>query len=99
MNRGGAGAPARSTSSCRLALNPASECKVERFGWTFAPSDKVMEIEIENDKEVYNVDIGPVGRCDPEAGELTARFDGLDRVSAFPRKQPSWMSADLSRNR
>jgi hypothetical protein len=33
-------------------LNPAGERKVERFGWTFAPADKVMEIENDYDKEV-----------------------------------------------
>jgi ATP-dependent exoDNAse (exonuclease V) alpha subunit len=32
--------------------------KVERFGWTFAPGDKVMQIENDYDKEVYNGDIG-----------------------------------------
>jgi exodeoxyribonuclease V alpha subunit len=26
-------------------LNPARERKVERFGWSFAPGDKVMQIE------------------------------------------------------
>jgi hypothetical protein len=34
-------------------LNPAGERKVERFGWTFAPGDKVMQIENDYDKEVY----------------------------------------------
>ena len=29
---------------------------VERFGWTFAPGDKVMQIENDYDKEVYNGD-------------------------------------------
>ena len=36
----------------QAVLNPPSECKVERFGWTFAPSDKVMQIENDYDKEV-----------------------------------------------
>ena len=27
-------------------------------GWTFAPGDKVMQIENDYDKEVYNCDIG-----------------------------------------
>lgn len=40
MNRGGAGA--RSLNIELLAaLNPAGDRKVERFGWTFAPGDKV----------------------------------------------------------
>jgi ATP-dependent exoDNAse (exonuclease V) alpha subunit len=39
--------------------------KVERFGWTFPPGDKVMQIENDYDKEVYNGDIGYVDDVDP----------------------------------
>jgi exodeoxyribonuclease V alpha subunit len=35
-----------------------------------------MQIENDYDKEVYNGDIGYVDDVDPDAGELTARFDG-----------------------
>ena len=59
----------------QAALNPAGDRKVERFGWTFAPGDKVMQIENDYDKEVYNGDIGYIDDVDPEAGELTASFD------------------------
>ena len=49
MNRGGVGA--RSVNiELQAALNPAGERKVERFGWTFAPSDKVMQIENDYDR-------------------------------------------------
>ncbi len=48
----------------------------ERFGWTFAPGDKVMQIENDYDKDVYNGDIGYIDGVDPDTGELTARFDG-----------------------
>ena len=75
MNRGGVGARSLNIE-LQAALNPAGERKVERFGWTFAPGDKVMQIENDYDKEVYNGDIGYVDDVDPEAGELTARFDG-----------------------
>ena len=75
MNRGGVGARSLNIE-LQAALNPAGERKVERFGWTFAPGDKVMQIENDYDKEVYNGDIGYVGDVDPEAGELTASFDG-----------------------
>jgi len=75
MNRGGVGARLLNIE-LQAALNPAGERKVERFGWTFAPGDKVMQIENDYDKEVYNGDIGYVGDVDPEAGELTASFDG-----------------------
>jgi exodeoxyribonuclease V alpha subunit len=49
---------------------------VERFGLTFAPNDKVMHIEIDYDKEVYNGDVGYVEDVDTDTGELTANFDG-----------------------
>ena len=75
MNRGGVGARSLNVS-LQAALNPAGDRKVERFGWTFAPKDKVMQIENDYDKEVYNGDIGYVEDVDPEAAELTASFDG-----------------------
>jgi exodeoxyribonuclease V alpha subunit len=75
MNRGGVGARSLNIE-LQKALNPAGERKVERFGWTFAPGDKVMQIENDYDKDVYNGDIGYLDDVDPEAAELTARFDG-----------------------
>ena len=55
--------------------HPAGERKVERFGWTFAPCDKVMQIANDYEKEVYNGDLGYINDVDPEAGELVASFD------------------------
>ncbi len=53
--------------------------------WTFAPGDKVMQIENDYDKEVYNGDIGYIDDVDPDAGELTACFDRLTfYLSAHP---------------
>ena len=52
MNRGGVGARSLNIA-LQAALNPAGDRKVERFGWTFAPGDKVMQIENDYDKEVY----------------------------------------------
>ena len=75
MNRGGVGARSLNIE-LQAALNPAGERKVERFGWTFAPGDKVMQIENDYDKEVYNGDIGFVADVKPQQGELTASFDG-----------------------
>jgi ATP-dependent exoDNAse (exonuclease V) alpha subunit len=37
--------------------------------------DKVMQIENDYDKEVYNDDIGYIVDVDPEAGELVASFE------------------------
>jgi exodeoxyribonuclease V alpha subunit len=75
MNRGGVGARSLNID-LQTALNPAGERRVERFGWTFAPGDKVMQIENDYDKDVYNGDIGYVDDVDPEEGELIVGFDG-----------------------
>jgi hypothetical protein len=75
MNCGGVGARSLNIE-LQAALNLAGERKVERFGWTFAPGDKVMQIENDYDKDVYNGDVGYIEDVDPDAGELTASFDG-----------------------
>jgi len=80
MNRGGVGARALNVS-LQAALNPAQDRKVERFGWTFAPGDKVMQLENDYDKEIYNGDVGYVEDVDAEGAELTASFDG--RIVTF----------------
>jgi hypothetical protein len=64
-------------------LNSAGEHKVERFGWTFAPGDKVMQIENDYDKEAYNGDVGYVTGVEPDGGELTAIFDGRSVTYGF----------------
>ena len=56
---------------------------MERFGWTFAPGDKVMQIENDYDKEVYNGDIGYINDVDPNAGEIVASFDGRSVTYGF----------------
>jgi exodeoxyribonuclease V alpha subunit len=82
MNRGGVGARSLNIE-LQAALNPAGERKVERFGWTFAPGDKVMQIENDYDKEVYNGDIGFVTDVEAEEGELTASFDARSVAYTF----------------
>jgi exodeoxyribonuclease V alpha subunit len=82
MNRGGVGARSLNIE-LQAALNPAGDRKVERFGWTFAPGDKVMQIENDYDKEVYNGDIGFVDAVDPAEGELAATFDGRTVTHEF----------------
>jgi exodeoxyribonuclease V alpha subunit len=81
MNRGGVGARSLNIE-LQKALNPAGDKKVERFGWTFAPGDKVMQIENDYDKEVYNGDIGYIANINEE-GELTANFDGRSVIYGF----------------
>jgi exodeoxyribonuclease V alpha subunit len=82
MNRGGVGARSLNIE-LQAALNPAGDRKVERFGWTFAPGDKVMQIENDYDKDVYNGDIGYIVGADPEVGELTTAFDGRNVAYGF----------------
>ena len=81
MNRGGIGARSLNIE-LQAALNPTGERKVEKFGWTFAPGDKVMQIENDYDKEVYNGDIGYIEDVDPDR-ELTASFDGRTSTYGF----------------
>jgi exodeoxyribonuclease V alpha subunit len=82
MNRGGVGARSLNIE-LQAALNPADDRKVERFGWTFAPGDKVMQIENDYDKEVYNGDIGYIDDVDNNAGEIVASFDGRSITYGF----------------
>ena len=45
------------------ALNPPGEVRIEGFGWTFCPGDKVMQVENDYDKDVYNGDLGVIFSC------------------------------------
>jgi exodeoxyribonuclease V alpha subunit len=82
MNRGGVGARSLNIE-LQTALNPSGENKVQRFGWTFTPGDKVMQIENDYEKEVYNGDIGYIAEINSEQGELTVRFDDRPVVYGF----------------
>jgi exodeoxyribonuclease V alpha subunit len=82
MNRGGVGARSLNIE-LQAALNPAGGRKVERFGWTFAPGDKVMQIENDYDKEVYNGDIGMIEDVDLDEGEVAVDFDGRTVTFVF----------------
>jgi exodeoxyribonuclease V alpha subunit len=82
MNRGALGARALNLALQQL-LNPGREPRVERFGWVFAPGDKVMQVENDYDKDVYNGDLGFIGAIDLEASELVVDFDGRPVVYGF----------------
>ncbi|MCW8088231.1 SF1B family DNA helicase RecD2 [Sabulicella glaciei] len=75
MNRGGLGARALNIE-LQQALNPPGEQRVERFGWTFCPGDKVMQVANNYEREVFNGDLGVITGMDMEEGELTVTFDG-----------------------
>jgi exodeoxyribonuclease V alpha subunit len=74
MNRGGVGARSLNIE-LQQALNPSSDPKVERFGFTYGIGDKVMQMANNYDKDVYNGDIGFIRHIDPDAQELTITFD------------------------
>ncbi|MDF3886329.1 SF1B family DNA helicase RecD2 [Cupriavidus basilensis] len=65
------------------ALNPPGERSIEKFGYRFSVGDKVMQIENNYDKDVYNGDIGFVTDIDPDEQELTASFDDHVVTYAF----------------
>jgi exodeoxyribonuclease V alpha subunit len=82
MNRGGFGARSLNIE-LQKELNPPGEIRIERFGWTFCTGDKVMQVENDYDKEVYNGDLGVVSRIDMEEGELVADFDSREITYGF----------------
>ena len=75
MNRGGLGSRALNVA-LQTALNPSAQPRIERFGWTYAPGDKVIQLVNNYDKEVFNGDIGGIRSIDTEEGLLTIEFDG-----------------------
>lgn len=81
MNRGGAGARALN-EALQQALNPSTEQSVTRFGCTFGVRDKVMQIENNYEREVFNGDIGFVEAIDSDEEELVVDFDG--RLVTYP---------------
>ena len=82
MNRGGLGARSLNIA-LQAALNPTGEARVERFGWSYGPGDKVMQVTNDYDRNVFNGDLGIVQAIDMEEAELTVRFDGRDVTYGF----------------
>jgi exodeoxyribonuclease V alpha subunit len=81
MNRGVTGARAIN-QALQSALNPPGEHSVEKFGSAFSVGDKVMQIENNYDRGVYNGDIGFVTEVCREENELVVEFDG--RLVRYP---------------
>jgi exodeoxyribonuclease V alpha subunit len=54
-------------------LNPHGDA-LERFGAVFREHDKVMQLENDYDKEVFNGDVGFVQRIDTEDQQMVVRF-------------------------
>jgi exodeoxyribonuclease V alpha subunit len=81
MNRSSTGARGINLA-LQAALNPPGEHSVEKFGYAFSIGDKVMQIENNYDRDVYNGDIGFVAGIDREDEELVVQFDG--RMVRYP---------------
>jgi exodeoxyribonuclease V alpha subunit len=82
MNRGGLGARSLNIELQRV-LNLPGEVRVERFGWTFCPGDKVMQVVNDHERQVYNGDLGILRRIDMETGELVVDFEGREVAYGF----------------
>jgi exodeoxyribonuclease V alpha subunit len=75
MNRGITGARGIN-QALQAALNPPDEHSVEKFGYAFSVGDKVMQIENNYDRDVFNGDIGFVSVINLEEEELVVDFEG-----------------------
>jgi len=60
----------------QTALNAEAQARLERQGVTFALHDKVMQLENDYEREVYNGDIGRIVGVEQEQGELEVEIDG-----------------------
>ncbi len=58
-------------------LNPVGDA-IERFGWQYRAGDKVMQINNNYDKDIFNGDIGRILRLDREARSLVVNFEGRE---------------------
>jgi exodeoxyribonuclease V alpha subunit len=81
MNRGITGARGIN-QALQAVLNPPGEHSVDKFGNRFSVGDKVMQIENNYDRDVFNGDIGFVTDVDPDEEELAVAFDG--RAVSYP---------------
>ncbi|GJE62771.1 ATP-dependent RecD-like DNA helicase [Methylobacterium trifolii] len=64
-------------------LNPNPAQQIERFGWRFAPGDRVMETQNDYDRDVFNGDLGMVARIDEDEGAVVVTFDGREVVYPY----------------
>ena len=75
MNRGSLGARTLNIE-LQQALNPPGAQRVERFGWTFCPGDKVMQVANDYERDVFNGDLGIISALDMAESVLTVSFEG-----------------------
>ena len=56
-------------------LNPPTDQSINRFGWSYGVGDKVMQIENNYDKSVYNGDIGIITSISQAESEVVIAYD------------------------
>jgi exodeoxyribonuclease V alpha subunit len=81
-NRGELGAR-HLNETLQAALNPDAADRVVRRGVTFALGDKVMQLENDYDREVYNGDLGRVSAIDHGQGQMLVTIDGRPLAYGF----------------
>ncbi len=74
MNRGGMGSNILNIA-LQQKLNGFSEPKITRFGVTYAPGDKIIQLVNNYDKEVFNGDIGFISQIDLENSYIKVSLD------------------------
>ncbi|KQO77924.1 recombinase RecD [Methylobacterium sp. Leaf90] len=70
-------------NALQRVLNPSPSAEVERFGWRFAPGDRVMETRNDYDRDVFNGDLGTISAIDAEDEALVVDFDGRAVIYPF----------------
>ena len=63
-------------------LNP-SKVQIEKFGFFYRINDKIMQLQNNYDKDVYNGDIGRITKIDNIESEVTVDFDGKELAYSF----------------
>ncbi len=64
-------------------LNPDMPDKVERFGYTFAVGDRIMQTENDYERDIFNGDLGQITSINHKASELLAQFDNREITFQF----------------
>ncbi len=82
MNRAGLGTRALN-SLLQGQLNPDAQPRIERYGWTFAPGDKVIQTVNNYDKDIFNGDIGRITHINKQDNIVTIEFEGRELLYDF----------------
>jgi exodeoxyribonuclease V alpha subunit len=69
--------------SLQAVLNPHAPDRVDHSGIAYATGAKVMQIENDYEREVYNGDIGRIVLIDRKQNQVTVSIDGREVVYAF----------------